>query len=373
VSRGRSARRRRSGRKPAKEATPAKAGGLRRAAAGVVGVLAAFGILGAIGSKVVDETAPVVTEKLRGGPPLTVSVREDPQGGADGFGLAAPAGRGLRRALAGVRGCDGLFEAGKRAGAVDVGLLVEKVVLEGRTARGVTIVGMRARVLKRRPPLAAASISCQSAGAIGAAGMVFDLDEPRAVARGFADDSGTPGRPYFDRKVIEVAHHEIQPLDVRGVSSHAYVEWVIDADLLVDGKTKTMTIDDGGRPFRVTGPPPKFRYGRYFEWAWYVKRPFLYEGGVAAGSTPPNPRAVLDASPAAAGTHPCHGGEIRAGPSTTCPFAANVSEAYLEAGGIGEASVEAFSKATGQTVTMRCTGDSPHVCTGGRNAKVVFP
>ena len=67
---------------------------------------------------------------------------------------------------------------------------------------------------------------------------------------------------------------------------------------------------------------------------------------------------------------PC-GGDVSVGPNTSCGFAENVEQAYLQTSG-GDTDVTAYSPATGLTYTMHCTGGSPHVCTGARDASVYF-
>jgi hypothetical protein len=56
---------------------------------------------------------------------------------------------------------------------------------------------------------------------------------------------------------------------------------------------------------------------------------------------------------------------------TTCPFAANVRSAYYGSG--QAATIDVFSPVTEKTYSMNCTAASPHVCTGGNNARVSFP
>jgi Glucodextranase, domain B len=63
------------------------------------------------------------------------------------------------------------------------------------------------------------------------------------------------------------------------------------------------------------------------------------------------------------------GGDLSAGPNTSCGFAENVRAAYRSS---GVSVVTAFSPATGRTYTMYCTTSSPHVCTGGNDAAVYF-
>jgi hypothetical protein len=66
------------------------------------------------------------------------------------------------------------------------------------------------------------------------------------------------------------------------------------------------------------------------------------------------------------------GGGLRAGPNTSCPFAANVRDAYNEAPG-ARATVRVFSPVTGQTYTMTCGPAGAGVtCSGGNNASVTW-
>jgi hypothetical protein len=64
------------------------------------------------------------------------------------------------------------------------------------------------------------------------------------------------------------------------------------------------------------------------------------------------------------------GGDLSAGPNTSCGFAENVRAAYRSS---GASVVRAFSPATGRSYDMYCTTSSPHVCTGGNDAAVYFP
>jgi hypothetical protein len=67
------------------------------------------------------------------------------------------------------------------------------------------------------------------------------------------------------------------------------------------------------------------------------------------------------------------GGDVHAGPNTSCAFALNVRDAYNEAPG-RVTSVDVFSPTTGRTYTMFCSpAGSGITCTGGNNASVTFP
>ena len=64
---------------------------------------------------------------------------------------------------------------------------------------------------------------------------------------------------------------------------------------------------------------------------------------------------------------------VYAGPGTSCDFAYNVEQAYVNSGAWGGQTVFAHSPSTGQTYEMYCAAGSPHLCTGGNNATVYFP
>jgi hypothetical protein len=242
-----------------------------------VGFLAAFGVLGAIGTNVVNEIFPDVAEKVSGGGSIGISVREDPHGGSDGFTAATSSPAGLDAKLRQASDCDSLFSAAKAAGAVDVGQSIHDLVLEGRTHRDVAIVDVRARILKRQPPLAGARISCQSAGAVEAIGMYFNLDETAPVARKITGYHEVQDEPYFGQgNVVSLTEGEIQPLQVITEVRRDYVEWEIDVELIIDGEEEEVTIDNNGEPFRITGERRKRDYARYFEWVWYEQPQYLY-------------------------------------------------------------------------------------------------
>ena len=250
--------------------------GLRRYWKGAVGILAAFGLLGAVGTYLVNAIGPDVQEKLAGGGSIGIAVHEDPQGGSDGFRVATRSPAGLDTKLRNARDCDSLFDAAKKSGAVDVRRQIENLVLEGRTHRDVAIVDMRAKILRRDPLLTGATVSCASAGAIDAIGVGFDFDEPRPTARRIKDLSGHDlGAPYFARgNILTLKKGEVQPIQVVGLASRDYVEWEIEARAVIDGKEKDIRINNNGEPFHITGgpegvEPSRVRYRRYYEWVWY--------------------------------------------------------------------------------------------------------
>ena len=337
----------------------------RRYAGWAVGVLATFGIFGAVGSNLVDEIFPAAKDKISGAPPLRVTVREDPQGGSDGFSVAAKSPAGMESKLRRATSCDSLFVAAKRAGAVDVHQSIHDVLLEGRTFRDVTIVDMRAKVLTREPALRGAAITCASAGAIESIGVMFNLDDETPRARKIR--SGLqPGEPYFRRgNAISLTSDEVQPVQVVAQISRGYVEWEIEAEVIIDGDRRTITINNSGKPFRLTADRSAGGYSQYFEWVWHEQPSYLYSGDRSKETATAEPAPIKPP-----GTKTCDG-RLAVGPHTSCAFAENVRSAYRRGGG-GSRTVTASSPVTGQRYEMSCTGGTPHRCTGGNGASVYF-
>lgn len=67
------------------------------------------------------------------------------------------------------------------------------------------------------------------------------------------------------------------------------------------------------------------------------------------------------------------GGDIYAGPNTSCEFARNVYDEYFRCGGGDSTEVEAYSPVTGKTYIMACVRNGHDVtCRGGNDAVVRF-
>lgn len=262
-----------------------------------VAVLAAFGILGAIGSRVVEKVSSSAGEALDPEAPVLINVREDPQCAAGCvFSVATRSSADLDVKVATVKGCGSLFSAMKAAGAVDVGAVMEGAVLEGGTRRDLTIVGLRAKVLKREPGFDGALAYCAPAGDVGAIGVIFNLDEEEPVARKLpAPGNLAYGEPYFDRgNVIRLVKGEIQPFMLVGLTTRReYVEWEVEAQVVIDGNEQTITINDRGKPFRVTGVAPRYRpmsgYKRYYDWQYYEQPQKLWADSRPSGPYCPMP------------------------------------------------------------------------------------
>lgn len=247
----------------------------RRYAAAAIGVVGALGVFSAIGTNVVNEVFPGIWRLITGTDSLRINVRDAP-GANDGFALAIWSSQGLASQLGHVDGCESLLATADDLGAVRVGRSYKDLVVEGSTDRDVTIVDLRAEVVDRRPPMHGAEIHCQSAGGIGGIGISFDFDEPKPVARRVSEDTNN-GKPYFlNGDAIMLKQGEVQPIQITAMTTHGYVVWNIVADLVVDGESETITIDDNGEPFQLTPGPPDVKFTHYYEWLWFEHPQRLY-------------------------------------------------------------------------------------------------
>jgi hypothetical protein len=82
-----------------------------------------------------------------------------------------------------------------------------------------------------------------------------------------------------------------------------------------------------------------------------------------------SPAPTSSAATAPAGTS-CGAGVV-VNSVTSCPFGVNTRDTYYA--NRQPAVVDVYSTVTDKTYTMSCTSGSPHVCTGGNNARVTFP
>lgn len=93
------------------------------------------------------------------------------------------------------------------------------------------------------------------------------------------------------------------------------------------------------------------------------------QGGASGAAGNSSASSSASSSNPYAGMRAC-GGDLYAGPNTTCPFAANVQAAYNQAPGT-VATVQVYSPVTGQTYSMSCSPAGAGVtCSGGNDASV---
>jgi hypothetical protein len=205
--------------------------------------------------------------------PLTLSADHDRGVLADGWIVVVPDRKRAAAAFkSGIHDCDSLWQAARSAGAADVGTTYAHVTAEGSGARTSTIVGIRARVLSRRPRTAGALADCPGGSAVGLIRMRLDLDSGDPVAlRVVRDDHQEEGRvvgPFFADHAITVRRGESVPIIVEATTHSQFVVWKLEVTARVNGRRHTYVLDDNGQPFRTTARSSLELATPDYEWNW---------------------------------------------------------------------------------------------------------
>lgn len=139
-------------------------------------------------------------------------------------------------------------------GALHGGGTLVRVTVQGTGGQPVVLESMQVRVVERRTPrkLPAYRMSSGCGGSLTPRLFEVDLDRARPVARPVpGSDSGVPipavSFPYT------VSPSDPEALLVSGRSLDCDCDWVLDVAWSGGGRSGTVRIDDGGRPFRTTG------------------------------------------------------------------------------------------------------------------------
>jgi hypothetical protein len=202
-------------------------------------------------------------------PPITFSIN---QVVGPGWGITVSDQQRLQSRLNSISSCDSLHRAAVAAGGADDYGTSLHLLVQGSSRSGVTITGMHVRIVNRSAPLNGAYVFCQSAGSESAMPINFNLNDriPSAL--------GPPGKPSFfgNGSVVHLNNGEVYPLNVAATVSGSAVKWVIDASVLVNGQSTTVTISDNGKPFETTAALPLGQYGDLYEYAWGSQERLLH-------------------------------------------------------------------------------------------------
>ncbi len=141
-------------------------------------------------------------------------------------------------------------------GAVHAGETGVRITLQGTGERAVVLEALRIRVVARRGP-AEGRVHRMSSGCGGAlTPRMFDvdLDAERPVARSVpGNDTGEPIAPVSFPYRVSASDPEV--FLVTGRTARCDCDWVAELRWSGGGRSGTVRIDDGGRPFRTSGAP----------------------------------------------------------------------------------------------------------------------
>ncbi|MFD4236191.1 helix-turn-helix domain-containing protein [Streptomyces sp. NPDC058542] len=139
-------------------------------------------------------------------------------------------------------------------GAVHAGEAGVRITLQGRDERAVVLEALRIRVVERRSPAEGRvyRMSSGCGGALTPRMFDVDLDVPRPVARSVAgNDSGEPIEAVAFPYSVSVTDPEILLITGRTVGCDC--DWFAELTWSAGGRSGTVRVDDGGRPFRTSG------------------------------------------------------------------------------------------------------------------------
>jgi hypothetical protein len=202
-------------------------------------------------------------------PPITFKVN---QVVGPAFGVTVPDQQRLQPRLSSISNCNALRRAAVAAGGTDDYGTSLHLLVQGSNSNGVTITGMHVRIVKRSAPLTGAYVFCQGAGSEAAMPINFNLNDRSPGAL------GAPGKPSFfaNGSVVHLSNGEVYPFNVAATVSGTTVEWDIEASVIVNGQSTTITINDNGRPFETTTTLPLGQYGDLYEYAWGTQQRLLH-------------------------------------------------------------------------------------------------
>ncbi|MEV4005402.1 hypothetical protein [Actinomadura sp. NPDC049753] len=147
-----------------------------------------------------------------------------------------------------------------------------RVDLEGRRENSLLIKEIKARIIRRAPPLAGAFVNGPPQGDGDVVQLGFDLDSSDLSARETTVQGEFRGR-YIDSKFITLQRGEQIPINVVAATAKYYCEWVIEVTVWTNGRDQKMTIDDDGRPFRSTALANRYRQEFWFQASRFIEIP----------------------------------------------------------------------------------------------------
>ncbi|MFD4020941.1 transcriptional regulator [Streptomyces sindenensis] len=139
-------------------------------------------------------------------------------------------------------------------GGVHAGETGVRITLQGRDERAVVLESLRIRVVERRSPAGGRvyRMSSGCGGSLTPRMFDVDLDASRPVARSVAgNDSGDPIEAVAFPYRVSVTDPEVFLITGRTVGCDC--SWVAELAWSSGGRSGTVRIDDGGRPFRTSG------------------------------------------------------------------------------------------------------------------------
>ncbi|GIH07742.1 hypothetical protein Rhe02_58090 [Rhizocola hellebori] len=173
-----------------------------------------------------------------------VKINEDTCNGATGFHVVPPS---MVTAVRPAQNKDGDPAFANAPDAVFSDVIV---TLQGTSGVATVLQGMKVHVVSRRAAEGVAyrngAVEC---GGIAPAFFGIKLDHADAAAKPLPGRDGTPARAF----PFKISDSDPEVLHIYGVADDCDCQWYVDIEWSSGGKTGTVTIDNGGQPFRTVG------------------------------------------------------------------------------------------------------------------------
>ncbi|MFE4667981.1 helix-turn-helix domain-containing protein [Streptomyces sp. NPDC056716] len=149
-----------------------------------------------------------------------------------------------------------------------------RITVQGRSATAVVLEALRVRVVGRAAPVQGSSYAMDQGcgGSVTPRFFDVDLDMDRPIARSVPGADPDRELPAV-RMPYQVSSTDPEVLEVTARTAGCACDWYLELDWSSQGRTGTVRIDDGGRPFRTSAVAGLDRYAYDYEnrgWAPYT-------------------------------------------------------------------------------------------------------
>ncbi|MCM2387380.1 hypothetical protein [Streptomyces albipurpureus] len=138
------------------------------------------------------------------------------------------------------------------AEAIEVESVTSSILLTNERNQKIKIVNIEIDIVERGSPWSG-TLFCVGPQAGGPnMKMLFDLDTAKPVARSTDATMEEVGPPFFYSSTIDLEGKGQETIAVRAVTKRSFVSFQLLVTYVIGRERKMVTIDNNGRPFRVT-------------------------------------------------------------------------------------------------------------------------
>jgi len=197
--------------------------------------------------------------------PLAISIETNPSriSGFDDLPIYAVIPGGVRIAGSPGQGCEGFRPWVRSQGGVDAGSSKLQLVVQGKVPDPVIISVLRVKILQRSPRITGVPVVCPPAAEAQIRAVAVDLD---AIPPQVTYQSGS--NKHFGFTVKE---GETETFNIVASTRRADFKWLIELDLVVSGKKRTIEVSDNGQPFETTPATGQAWWSWNYSDAWSLE------------------------------------------------------------------------------------------------------